>query len=341
MRAAKSPKYPIDIVMPWVDGSDVNWLTEKNQYSDEITSSVFDHNYKDWGLLKYWFRGIEQFAPWVRYVYFVTWGHIPDWLDTDNPHLKIVKHTDFIPEQYLPTFSSHAIELNMHRIDGLSENFIYFNDDTYLIKKAKPTDFFVDGLPRDTAIVNPIAPIDRNRVAHLKLTNIAVINEHFDKHTIIKKNFFKWYNLRYGKLLPLNILFSPWGRFPGIYEKHLPVAFLKSTFEDVWNTEYELLDETCSHKFRDFKTDVNQWLIKEWQVAKGTFVPQSISCGTAVYISDLEHARSAAKIIRNQKRMMICINDNFDGDDGELQEIISLINDAMSSVFPDKSHFEK
>ena len=59
---------------------------------------------------------------------------IRDRLEPDHPKLHIVNHRDFIPEEYLPTFSSHAIELNMHRIPDLAEHFLYFNDDVYLMK---------------------------------------------------------------------------------------------------------------------------------------------------------------------------------------------------------------
>lgn len=93
-------------------------------------------------ILQYWFRGVEKFAPWVNRIYFVTWGHIPSWLNLSHPKLKVVRHEEFIPTDYLPTFSSHPIELNLHRIKGLSERFVYFNDDTFLIRPVLQEDFF-------------------------------------------------------------------------------------------------------------------------------------------------------------------------------------------------------
>ena len=41
----------------------------------------------------------------------------------------------------LPTFNSHAIELNLHRIPGLAPAFLYFNDDFFLGQRAFPDDF--------------------------------------------------------------------------------------------------------------------------------------------------------------------------------------------------------
>ena len=65
------------------------------------------------GLLKYWFRAVEAYAPWVGQVHFITWGHLPEWLNTQCPKLHIVNHEDYIPEKYLPTFSANPIELNI------------------------------------------------------------------------------------------------------------------------------------------------------------------------------------------------------------------------------------
>ena len=126
---SKNKTQKIDFVITWVDDSDLEWREEKAKFSGEDTR---ESKYRDWGLLKYWFRGVEKFAPWVNRVHFVTYGHIPEWLNTECPKLNIVKHDDFIPKEYLPTFSSHTIELNLHRIPGLMEHFSYFNDDSRL-----------------------------------------------------------------------------------------------------------------------------------------------------------------------------------------------------------------
>ena len=127
----------IDIVLAWVDGSDPVWREEKRKRMEEqgISVNVDDREdrYRDWDLMRYWFRGIEKFAPWIRKIHFVTWGHLPEWMDVANPKLHIVNHKDYIPEKYLPTFNSNVIEMNFYRIEGISEDFIYFNDDMFLL----------------------------------------------------------------------------------------------------------------------------------------------------------------------------------------------------------------
>ncbi|HGC4152438.1 TPA: Stealth CR1 domain-containing protein, partial [Escherichia coli] len=147
----------IDIVIPWVDSSDPKWQEDYMKFACEqrnVDANI--HRYRDNGLLKFWFRGIEKNAPWIRKVHFITYGHVPAWLKQDHPKLHIVKHSDYIPQKYLPTFNSHVIELNLHKIDGLSDKFIYYNDDTFLINPVDESFYFKNGKPRDCAILNAV-----------------------------------------------------------------------------------------------------------------------------------------------------------------------------------------
>jgi len=94
--------------------------------------------YRDRDILRYWFRGVEKYANWVHRVYFVTDNQKPSWLNTACPKLEMVDHTDFIPSCYLPTFNANTIELNFHRINGLSEHFVAFNDDMFINQPVTP-----------------------------------------------------------------------------------------------------------------------------------------------------------------------------------------------------------
>ena len=100
--------HPIDIVLPWVDGNDPVWRAEKNEY--DAAGSISDVRYESWDNLQYAFRGIEKYMPWVHKVFFVTWGHLPAWLNTACEKLVIVRHSDYIPQKYLPTFNSNVID---------------------------------------------------------------------------------------------------------------------------------------------------------------------------------------------------------------------------------------
>lgn len=67
-------KDKIDFVLLWVDGSDPQWLEEKNKYS-EVKSNVNDDivRFRDWDNLKYWFRSVEKYAPWVNKIFCDMW----------------------------------------------------------------------------------------------------------------------------------------------------------------------------------------------------------------------------------------------------------------------------
>lgn len=328
----------IDIVIAWVDNSDPEWLHQKQKYNKNVKYhndmwNDSDARYRDWDLLRYWFRGIEKFAPWARKIHFVTWGHIPNWLNVDNERLSIVKHEDFIPNKYLPTFSSHCIELNLHRIPDLSEQFIYFNDDMFLLNNTVESDFFKNGLPCDAAIISPIY-LKQNGI-RAEINNMYLINDAFDKNKVIRNHISKWFNYKYGKYLIRTCLMMPFNLFSGFYIHHLPTSLLKSTYIDVWNQYTDILDETCSHKFRE-NTDVNQWLMEFWQYCTGQFAPRSPNMGCIYEGNNLFN--SMLDTIKHQKFKIICCNDSIDIDDFEVKK--ELLIKEFNKLLPDKSVFE-
>lgn len=326
----------IDIVVTWVDGSDPEWLKEWARYSGTPVE-LSDVRFRDWGLMRYWFRGIEKYAPWVRKIHFVTWGHLPDWLDTTNPKLHIVKHTDFIPAEYLPTFNSHTIELNMHRIEGLSEQFIYFNDDVFLIRPVAPTLFFKHGLPCDCFGLDAIF-FGKDSIGHINGANMTVLNTHFRMRSVLKEHWIKCLNPVNGikkviKTCALALLY-PW--FPGMYYWHLTSAFLKSTFEKVWEAAPETLDETCTYKFRN-PTNVSPFLIKFWQMAEGTFIPMSNKCGYCCHLTD-SRVEIVCDAIQKQKYAIICVNDT--GRLSNWKRAAELVRHSFEMILPERSGFE-
>lgn len=260
----------IDIVLAWVDGSDPVWREKKKermrQQGLSVKSDDREERYRDWDLMRYWFRSIENFAPWVRKIHFVTFGHLPEWLDSSNPKLHIVNHEDFIPAKYLPTFSSHPIEWNFHRIEGLSENFIYFNDDMLLLKPVKPTDFFKNGKPVDMLALQPdVTNVDDTTMPYIYLNNAMLLAKYFDKRQNMKKQPGAYFHIGYPAMYFFyNFLEIMFPRFTGFYTVHGPSPLKKSTYETLWNLEGEYLDQVCSHPFRH-REDVSQYVIREYQ----------------------------------------------------------------------------
>lgn len=326
----------IDFVIIWVDGNDMEWRKSKNAYSDEDKKfNINDVRYRDWDLLHYWFRGVEKFAPWVRKVHFVTCGHVPQWLQLSHPKLNFVKHSDYIDAEFLPTFSSHPIELNLHRIEGLADKFVYFNDDMYLTAPVTPEDFFVDGLPRGYGVLNPPTAA-RNGIGGIILNNLGIIEDHFDFWTQFRAHIRKWIHPIYGTKLLRTFLLLPWRRYVGFLDLHLPSPFLKSTFQEVWEKEEKLLRTVSSHKFRN-DADVNQWLMSYWQIATGRFVPASPKAGQVFYVS--EDVSNVVQAIKNPKLKMVCINDSEKIEN--LEKLRKELAEAFDSILPEKSGYEK
>lgn len=117
---------------------DLSAISQSKQ-DEDISASRFEDNEE----LRYSLRSVERHAPWVRHIFIVTNGQIPSWLNLDNPRVTVVAHKDiFQNESHLPTFSSPAIESHIHRIPGLSQKFIYLNDDVMFGKEVWPDDFY-------------------------------------------------------------------------------------------------------------------------------------------------------------------------------------------------------
>ena len=338
----------IDFVLTWVDGNDLAWQAEKTKYSQKATGDSRIKRYRDWGFLPYWFRGIEQFAAWVNKIHFVTCGHLPSWLNIEHPKLHVVNHKDYIPEKYLPTFSCRPIELNIHRISGLSDNFVYFNDDMFLFQPVTEKDFFKKGLPCDTAILqasylkgndisgNFLKPENYNTS---NIMNVVPINRNFKKKQVIKHNIGKWFAPCYGLAMGRTLLLLPWGDFTGFKNLHLPYSYQKKTFEEVWEKEEYLLDRACAHKFRD-SLDISSRLMSFWQIAKGDFYPRSPKAGLYYSIcNDDKKNEIVFEAIRQRKHKMICLNDEYSGDD--FDSVKKKIIDCFAQAFPEKSSFER
>ena len=331
----------IDFVIPWVDGNDPHWKAEKAQYlKGEENDSNSSNRYRDWNLMKYWFRSVERFTPWVNKIHFITWGHIPEFLNTSHPKINIVRHEEFMPPEALPTFSSHALEINIHRINGLADHFVYLNDDTFILREMPETSFFVNSLPCTYGGEEPLVLYGKIGIwQHAAVNDLGVVNAHFNKREAVRKRRNKYVNGIYRwkdnlRTIFLESFFPDY--FTGFRNLHAPAAYLKKTFFEVWKAEPELLLQTTRNRFRT-SADVNQWVMLWWQIAGGTFAPTIIDSKTA--LADAIHIDEICEDIKKQRLDMICINDP----EGEIrfEELSLKIQAAFKEILPDKSGFEK
>lgn len=148
-RHAFDVDFPIDVVYTWVDGSDPAWqerkaaahaavgLGELNEFASNESRFLSRDE------LRYSLRSLDMYASWVRHVYLVTDDQVPDWLDVSNPRITVVSHRELFADRgQLPTFNSHAIESQLHHVPGLSDQFLYLNDDFFFGRPVAPETFF-------------------------------------------------------------------------------------------------------------------------------------------------------------------------------------------------------
>lgn len=333
---------PIDFVILWVDGSDLEWQKEKNKYLTSEDAKLCDNGtdenrFRDWELLRYWFRGVEKFAPWVRNVYFITWGHYPSWLNLNHPKLKIIRHEDYIPKEKLPVFNSNVIELYLNRIQDLSERFVLFNDDVFLTAPVEEKDFFHRNLPCESALMDAPAPENtRNVFPHMMLNNAAVINQHFVKRQVLKEHWRKFFTVKYRMGLVRNIMLAPLKWFSCFRSEHVPMSHLKSTFDVVWREEEEILSATGSHRFRS-REDVTHWLMKDWRLCEGKFVPRSTKWSHCFELGQ-DELKQICHAIENPGYKAVCLNDSIA--DNSFEDTKEVLKKSFEILLPDVSEYE-
>lgn len=291
----------MDIVISYVDGRDPNWQKDYEKYTD---IPLLDKRFRDWGTLKYLLRGVQANMPFIRNVFLVV-SHptqVPDWI---GPELKIVLHKDFIPEKYLPTFNSTTIGLHLHRIPGLDEEFIYFNDDIYPVRPVSASDFFRNGKLR--------VGISR----HLFVS--GMYKQHCRQSNVLARE-----------------LLGKWSSPFFIRAQHCCIPMFRSTCEKVYDSLTEKIDDSIT-RVRSEK-NLNMALYMSYLYYSHRVIPRRISCK---HISmAVASPASIASFIRKPTRDMVCIND-VQLSEEKYNQMRTAILEAFEDSFPTKSRFEK
>jgi len=340
----------IDFVLPWVDGSDKVWLKKKNRYkSNSINDSISISNarFRDMGTLRYVLRSIEQYCPWYNKIYIITEGHYPKWLNINSDKIVLVTHEElYYAKTHLPTFNSSSIEMNLANIKGLSDKFVYFNDDLFIMEKVESSRFFVENKPVDFF---SHAWIPRNKI-YEKLrvqdpwinsinNNLRLINKAFNISSIKKNQLFhKTYSI---KIKLSNFLY----RY--IYKKmiwmehwHHPQPYLRSTLEEV-HSNFETQMMICSsNKFRS-NSDLTQYLYRYWHLARGEFYPFKYNDGLYVQLDTLEDFKKSVEQIESSNKIkFVCFNDSISMNEDTHQILKTKLISYLNEHFPNKATFE-
>ena len=261
MTKYKTKIHNIDAVILWVNGNDQKHKIKISNYvynKSEISLTKFRTRFDQVNEIKFTIDSILKFAPYIENIHIITDEQTPEFLEKidNNDYYKkvsIVDHKvvfkDF--EQFLPTFNCRPIETCMHRIPGLAEHFIYFNDDFFLIKHTKPTDFFRNGLP---VLRGKWLKFDKD-IFYKKFKKIRVGHKKAQQKAAQLIGLEKYYNF-----------------------KHTPHPLRKSTFKTYFNNNPNIFIENIKYKFRNENQFTPQGLANHIEI-------KNKSC---VLISDLE-----------------------------------------------------
>lgn len=308
----------IDIVFLWVDGNDPAWLQKKKTVDGKIHDSSEANcvgRYINNDELKYALRSIEKNAGWIRHIYIVTDNQNPEWLDVTHPKIRMVNHTDIIPSEYLPCFNAIVIEHFLYRIPGLSEKFIYSNDDMFLNKEVKPDFFFgKDGKPIVRLLLNPLG-YHFNKVKELFKKNSNIYRKSIENAAMLVKSKTGKYHAG-----------LPHHNIDG-YKK----SDLKYIFEQVFHKEIIATATNHIRKTTDIQRIIYSYYLLSTKKAVRKYVNRNESCRIRLQNPDYMY------YITKYNPILFCLNDTQHSSDKDRERVIPF----LSSLFNEKSSFEK
>lgn len=312
--------FPVDVVYTWVDGADPEWRRRRAAaggagYHPEAANAA---RYLNRDELRYSLRSLHQFAPWVRTVHLVTDDQVPRWLNTAHPRIRVVSHREIFSDPgLLPTFNSHAIESQLHHIDGLAEHFVYLNDDVFLGRLLSPQAFFLsNGLTRfflSKAHIPQGGPtVEDVPVSVAGKNNRAVLAERFG--TVVTQKF-----------------------------KHVPHALRRSVLYEIEQEFAPRHRATAANRFRSLDDlSVTSSLHHYYAYLTGRAVPGDIRYD----YFDLSHENTPARLgrlLRTRNRETFCVNDTVSADadaDAGTGLRPDVVTPFLEGYFPLTSPFE-
>ena len=248
-------RFPIDIVYTWVDGSDPVWQERKRQTlaaaGIETHPGAANIRFQDNGELRYSLRSVEQFAPWVRNIYLVTDNQVPAWLDPAQTRVTLVDHRDIFPADALPTFNSHSIGARLHHIDGLSENYVHFNDDFFLGRPVRPESFFDS---------SGVSKFFLSRTATLSFQGLGEALPHEQARRNVVELLAQDFGFRASRVF-----------------QHTPITQRRSVFFELEERYPEAMEQTWRSRLRDHSDyEPNSWLHHYYGYLRGYTRPSRI-----------------------------------------------------------------
>ncbi len=315
----------VDIVITWVNGSDPAWRAKRDLWQKRIQPNApslptgnVEGRYRDNGELRYLLRSIECYWPGYQKrpprIFLVTDNQAPSWLNRAHPQLHLIDHKDIIEEKYLPLFCSQAIEAGLHHIPGLSERFVYFNDDLFLSRSVDTKLFF-----GHSGALFPISGKLQPPVSGRDLFS--------DEHAVQNSN--QWITQHYGSSLPLWV------------GAHAPKGLIRSRLFGLEKKHPQLFHKEFSQRFRSSSgPGITSNLYFLWCIATGQ---GDVSKPPVLYIENCaEDAEEKYQQGLNNPEQWFSIAINDTGDNRtDMQYEVSAMLTFLEARFPTPSCFEK
>lgn len=332
----------IDFVLPIVDPTDSQWQEQYLHYHNGGEGDI-PARFRDWGWLRYWLRSVAVNAPWVHRVYILSNNPKPEWINADGDRLVWLHHKEFIPAEFLPTFNVNTIELHLHRIQGLSEHFVYFNDDTFVNAPIEPTYYFREGLPCD-ATLEALFFVPHYEQGNwgtqlMEFCDIGLLKKHFIRRDVVKGNWHRWY----GCYLPWQsrlkaFLLSFQSQFFNFNTPHHERPLLKSIFDEVWQAEPDYLRRSCT-RFRE-PANANVYLMRYWHLASNRFCPDNARLKACYFEILPETLNPICEEILQETSQSICLNDVSTCSPEFFEIAKQKILEVFAQKYPTPSSFE-
>jgi hypothetical protein len=320
-RHAYDVDFPVDVVYTWVDGSDPAWRERKAAVHSAVGLGELNEfasnesRFLSRDELRYSLRSLDMYAGWVRHVYLVTDDQVPPWLDTDNRRLTVVSHRELFGDRgRLPTFNSHAIESQLHHVEGLSDHFLYLNDDFFFGRPVRPRLFF-----------------EGNGIAHFFPSTAKLglgPTGAFDRPVMS------------GGKNNRELLFKAFDRTVTNKFKHAPNALLKDVLAEMEERFPEQFAETAGHQFRH-PGDLS--VVSAFHHHYAYLAGRAVEGRIRYLYADIaapETARRLERLLERRDVDTFCLNDHDTSGVDPLEQQ-RMLHSFLSRYFPLRSSFEK
>lgn len=292
----------MDIVITYVNGLDPEWQQE---YAKHTNTPIVEKRFRDWGTLKYLFRGIARNMPFIRKVHLVVSqpSQVPEWLNCDE--VDVVLHKDIIPADLLPTFNCNPIEMHLHNIADLDEEYLYFNDDIFPLKPCQPTDFFRDG--------RGVLGMSHHLFAFDMFKQICRNSDSVAREALCLK--------------PSRLFLRP---------QHVCTPMLKSEVQEVYSAMKDRILQSMTTT-RSAK-NLNQYLYLDYMYLKGKIINERLS--KKHFSVGVVSAKKLRQFIESPTHKLTCVND-VQLSEERYTELRQALIDAFERKLPNRSKYEK